>query len=75
SGLASDEFDAIFDYIFSTLTASPQPIDIITQQSQYEPESTSQVLRKMVDDGIVTQNDKGEFLVSSDSENQDNHKD
>lgn len=75
SGLASDEFDAIFDYIFSTLTASPQPIDIITQQSQYEPETTSKVLRKMVDDGIVIQNDKGEFLVSNVSENQDNHKD
>lgn len=75
SGLATDDFDAIFDYIINTLNKQPQPIDTITQNSSYDLEITSQVLRKMVDDGIVTQNDRGEFYLLNYTENQDNHKD
>lgn len=59
----SEEFDAIFDNIFHFVKNTPHTLSEITSNCTYDPDHTTQVLRKMVDDGMVVLNDKGEYYA------------
>ena len=59
----SEEFDAIFDIIFHFVKNTPRTLADITGNCTYDPDHTTQVLRKMVDDGVVVLNDKGEYYA------------
>ena len=71
----SEEFGEIFDNIFHYIKTTPHALSDITANCPSEPSHTAEVIRKMVDDGVVAMNDRGEyFTVEKSDEIQENQK-
>ena len=62
--LSSEEFDELFDTIFSTLKIAPTTIEGIIQSTSHDQHNISYVLQKMLDDQVVSQNASGEYFIT-----------
>ena len=64
----AEEFDAIFDVVFNYVKNTPRTLDDIVSHCSYDEEHTTEVLRKMVDDGVVEQKENGEYIAETKKE-------
>lgn len=65
----AEEFGEIFNYIFNFIKQAPRPLQEIKTSSPYDNEHTSEVIRKMEDDGIIEQNQDGIYSVADKKDN------
>ena len=65
----AEEFDEIFDYIFNFIKQAPRQLQESKTSSPFDNEHTSEVIRKMEDDGIIEHNQDGIYSVVDKKDN------